>query len=283
MPHSDACPPPAMTDTYAVIGNPVSHSKSPLIHAEFARQTGEDVAYGAIHAEIGDFESTVARFIEEGGRGLNVTVPFKHRAYALASKRTQRAEQAQAVNTISFEGGAIGGDNTDGVGLVRDLRNLGVSVTGLRVLLMGAGGAAYGACGALLYEEPAVLVIANRTPAKAVELAAHFSTRFQGAPISACAYEETSASTFDLVINATSTGLSDSMPPLSPSVFAAGALAYDMVYGKTTPFLALAARAGARAADGLGMLVEQAAESFFVWRGVRPRTAPVIDLLRRSV
>lgn len=271
-----------MTDTYAVVGNPVAHSKSPLIHAEFARQTGQDISYDAIHAELEDFEAAVARFRDAGGRGLNVTVPFKHRAYALASRLTQRAEQAQAVNTMSFDAGAVHGDNTDGVGLVRDLTgNLDLPVAGLRVLLMGAGGAAYGACGALLGEKPALLVVANRTRPRAVELAAHFSKRFPGAPISAGAYEETSGSTFDLVINATSTGLSDSMPPLPTTVFAPGALAYEMVYGKTTPFLELAARAGVAAADGLGMLVEQAAESFFVWRGVRPMTAPVIDLLRR--
>jgi shikimate dehydrogenase len=271
-----------MTDTYAVIGNPVAHSKSPLIHAEFARQTGERLVYGLVHAELDGFEAAVARFRGAGGRGLNVTVPFKHRAYAAADRRSERAEQAQAVNTLVFAEGAVCADNTDGVGLVRDLTlNLDFAVAGARVLLMGAGGAAYGACGPLLDEKPAAFVVANRTRDKAVDLAARFATYFPAAYIAASGYEELAGSAFDLVINATSTGLSDAMPPLPPDVFAPGALAYEMVYGRATPFLELASRAGIRAADGLGMLVEQAAESFFIWRGVRPQTAPVMALLRQ--
>ena len=270
-----------MTDTYAVIGNPVAHSKSPLIHAEFARQTGHDISYSALHAELADFEAAVARFGEAGGRGLNVTVPFKHRAYALCSRRSEGAAEARAVNTLSFESGAIRGDNTDGIGFVRDLTvNLNFRLRGVRVLLMGAGGAAYGVCGPILREEPQVLVVANRTKPRAVELAAHFASLIPEAPVSGVAYEETIGRAFDLVINATSTGLSDAMPALPPTAFAPGALAYEMVYGRATPFLELAARSGARTADGLGMLVEQAAESFFIWRGVRPGTAPVIELLR---
>jgi shikimate dehydrogenase len=272
-----------MTDTYAVIGNPVSHSKSPLIHAEFARQTGERVSYGLLHAELEDFEAAVRRFREGGGQGLNVTLPFKHRAYATADHRSERAEQAQAVNTLSFAGDAVSGDNTDGIGLVRDLaQNLEFAVGGARVLLMGAGGAAYGVCGSLLAQQPAALVVANRTRGKAVELAARFAKGFAGADIAARDYEELSGSTFDLVINATSAGLSDAMPALPREVFAPGALAYDMMYGKSTPFLELASAAGVRTADGLGMLVEQAAESFFIWRAVRPDTAPVIAFLRQG-
>jgi shikimate dehydrogenase len=271
-----------MTDLYAVIGNPVEHSRSPLIHAEFARQTRQPVSYGKLYAEIAGFEAVVQRFREEGGRGVNVTVPFKRRAYALASSRSRRAEEAQAVNTLSFEADGIKADNTDGVGLVRDLtRNLGCAIQNRRVLVMGAGGAAYGVCGPLLDAGPATLVVANRTPDKAVDLATRFAGLFPAAPeVTGAGYAELEGREFDLVINATSAGLSGEMPALPAGVFAPGALAYDMVYGKDTPFLALAARAGARAADGLGMLVEQAAESFYLWRGMRPDTAPVIELLR---
>ena len=271
-----------MSNQYAVIGNPVAHSKSPLIHAEFARQTGEPVSYGFLHAELDGFEDAVRRFRDGGGRGLNVTLPFKHRAYAVATSRSDRAEQAQAVNTLSFAEDVISGDNTDGVGLVRDLTiNLGFAVRGARILLMGAGGAAYGVCGPLLEEAPATLVVANRTRIKAEELVARFAARSPAARIRASGYDELEASAFDLVINATSTGLSDAIPPLPRDVFAPGALAYDMVYGKETPFLAVAAAVGVTVSDGLGMLVEQAAESFFIWRGVRPETRPVIALLRK--
>ena len=270
-----------MTDRYAVIGNPVAHSKSPRIHAEFARQTGESMSYEKLHAELPDFDNAVARFRGEGGRGLNVTVPFKHRAYALAAARTARAEQAGAVNTLSFEAAGIAGDNTDGVGLVRDLTaNLQCAITGRRVLVLGAGGASFGVCGPLLDENPASLTIANRTRDKAVELARRFAALYPHARVTGHGYDEIAGSAFDVVINATSSGLTGDMPPLRAEAFASGALAYDMVYGKKTPFLEFAEKAGARTADGLGMLVEQAAESFHVWRGVRPQTAPVIALLR---
>ncbi|HEX2830412.1 MAG TPA: shikimate dehydrogenase [Burkholderiales bacterium] len=270
-----------MTDRYAVIGNPVAHSKSPRIHAEFARQTGEDIAYEKLHAELAEFEAAVQRFGDEGGRGLNVTVPFKHRAHALASRSSVRAEQAGAVNTLAFGADGIAGDNTDGVGLVRDLTvNLGCEIAGRRVLLVGAGGASFGVCGPLLDRQPACLVIANRTVEKAVALAQRFAGYYPGADLIGIGYDALGGRAFDVVINATSAGLSGEMPALGKTVFARGALAYDMVYGRATPFLELAADAGARTADGLGMLVEQAAESFFVWRGVRPDTAPVIALLR---
>ena len=270
-----------MTDRYAVIGNPVAHSKSPRIHAEFARQTGQAISYEKLHAELADFEAAVQRFRDEGGRGLNVTVPFKHRAHALASRLSVRAEQAGAVNTLSFEGDVIAGDNTDGVGLVRDLTvNLGCEIAGRRVLLLGAGGASFGVCGPLLDHKPAALVIANRTAERAVLLAQRFSGYYPRADLTGESYDALAGRAFDIVINATSAGLSGEMPPIERAVFAPGALAYDMVYGRATPFLDLAADAGAFGGDGLGMLVEQAAESFHVWRGVKPVTAPVIALLR---
>ena len=273
-----------MTDKYAVIGNPVAHSKSPAIHAEFARQTGEAMMYSAICANIADFESAVRRFGDEGGCGLNVTVPFKGRAYNMAGVKTVRAERAQAVNTLTFRDGLLSGDNTDGAGLLRDLiDNLGFDPAGKRILLMGAGGAAHGVAGPLLERAPALLVVANRTVEKAVALCERFESDATASLLRASPYDALTQDVFDLVINATSAGLTDSMPPLTESVFAPGALAYDMVYGRQTPFLALARRKHARAVDGLGMLVEQAAESFYVWRGVRPDTAPVIALLRKGL
>ena len=269
-----------MTDRYAVIGNPVAHSRSPRIHAEFARATGEDLAYEAILAPLEGFAAAVAAFRAAGGRGLNVTVPFKLEAYRLASRRTPRAEQAGAVNTLSFVGEDALGDNTDGVGLVRDLEaNLGAAIAGHRVLLLGAGGAARGVLFPLLGRRPAALTIANRTGSRAVELAALAAARRH-----ACAgigFPELAGQAFDIVVNSTSASLSGEAPELPAGVFAPGSLAYDMVYGQgVTPFLAAARADGAtRIADGLGMLVEQAAESFLVWRGVRPETAPVIRLL----
>lgn len=271
-----------MPDRYAVIGNPVAHSKSPLIHAEFARETGQDMSYDMIHAGIAEFEAEVERFQAAGGRGLNVTLPFKHRAYALARKRTLRAEEARAVNTLVLGADGIAGDNTDGAGLTRDLvHNVGCGLRGRRVLLMGAGGASYGACGALLAHGPARLVVANRTVDKALALCAHFQAHANAAALAASSYPELAGNQFDVVINATSAGLAGEMPALPPGVFAPGATGYEMVYGRKTPFMAFAETCGALVADGLGMLVEQAAESFHLWRGVRPDTRPVIALLRR--
>jgi shikimate dehydrogenase len=270
-----------MTDAYAVIGNPVGHSKSPAIHAEFARETGQDMTYVALHSGLDEFEAVVERFRQSGGRGLNVTLPFKHRAFALAHERSRRATEAQAANTLYFAEGTIAADNTDGVGLVRDLSaNLGCSLRNARILLLGAGGAASGVCGPLLDERPSRLVIANRTVAKARTLCGRFAPAHADIALEAAGFAQLDAESFDVVVNATSAGLSGAMPALSPLVFAAGALAYDMVYGRVTPFLEFASRSGARVSDGLGMLVEQAAESFFIWRGVRPRTAPVIARLR---
>jgi len=272
-----------MTDRYAVVGNPVAHSKSPLIHAQFARQTGQDLEYGRLLAPLDGFRTTVESFRREGGRGLNVTLPFKLEAFALAQQRSPRALDAGAVNTLKFESDAVVGDNTDGVGLVRDLEgNLDVGIAGKRVLLMGAGGAAQGVIGPLLDAGPAAVLVGNRTVDKARALVARFAVRAGGAELLASSYDGLAGRRFDLIINATSASLSDTVPDLPHGVFAPGCAAYDMMYGKgLTPFLQVAQSAGAsRLADGLGMLVEQAAESFFVWRGVRPLTAPVIAQLK---
>ena len=271
-----------MTDRYAVIGNPVAHSKSPAIHARFARDTGQDMSYEALYAELDEFEAVVERFRHDGGAGLNVTLPFKHRAFALCEGTTERAAHARAVNTLVLEARSVRGDNTDGVGLVRDLTvNLGRPIAGERVLLMGAGGASYGVCGPLLDERPAALVVANRTVSKAVELCEHFQgIHPHPGPLAATGYDALAGRAFDIVVNATSAGLAGDMPALPDTVFAPGAFAYDMVYGRVTPFIELARSRDVECADGLGMLVEQAAESFYVWRGVRPDTRSVIAGLR---
>jgi len=269
-----------MPDLYAVIGNPIAHSKSPRIHAEFARQLGEGMRYEAILAPPDGFAAAVANFRALGGRGLNVTVPFKLDAFAIASERTERAEQAGAVNTLKFDGKAVLGDNTDGAGLVGDLRDrLGFAIRGKRVLIMGAGGAARGVILPLLREEPASIAIANRTLEKAKALERQFASF---GPVAGGGYADLRGKSFDLVVNATSASLSGELPPLPASALAPGALAYDMVYGdKPTRFLTFARENGAaHVADGLGMLIAQAAESFFLWRGVRPDAAPVIEMLR---
>ena len=270
-----------MADRYAVIGNPVSHSKSPWIHVEFARQTRQDIEYARIEAPLDGFARTMDAFRAAGGRGANVTLPFKEQAFLYCRDAlTERARAAGVVNTLIFEnGGGAGkvlGDNTDGVGLLRDITvNLGRAIAGRRVLLMGAGGAAQGVLGPLLGAGPQHLVIANRTAGKARSLAQRFGATAGGG------YAELGGAQFDLLINATSAGLADEAPPLPPGAFAPGALGYDMVYGRDTPFLANARAAGALACDGGGMLVEQAAESFLLWRGLRPDTAPVLAALRQ--
>lgn len=269
-----------MTDRYAVVGNPIAHSKSPLIHTEFARQTGQDLTYSALLAPLDGFATTVGQFQAEGGKGLNVTVPFKQEAWKLATRLTERARLAQAANTLKFENDEILGDNTDGAGLVRDITsNLGFAIRSKKILLMGAGGAARGVILPLLEQYPALFAIANRTPAKAHELAQLFLPH---GDISSGEYASLAGCHFDLVINATSSSLSDELPPLPAGIFAPGSLAYDMMYGKgLTPFLQFAQDNGAaQLADGLGMLVEQAAESFFLWRGVRPETQPVMAMLK---
>ncbi len=269
-----------MTDLYAVIGNPISHTKSPLIHAMFAEAAGQDLAYVAIEGPPGGFVGRVDQFRREGGRGLNVTAPFKLDAFAYATDVSDRARLAGAVNALKFEGERAEAENFDGVGLVTDIqRNLGCPLAGKRILLLGAGGATRGVIIPFLAEKPAELVIANRTPDKARALAAEFSAYGK---ILGTGYGDLAGHPpFDLVINATSAGVAGDLPPVPPASFAKGCLGYDLAYGKgLTPFLRVARSAGAsRLADGVGMLVEQAAGAFEWWRGVRPDTAPVIGRL----
>lgn len=262
-----------MKDRYAVVGNPVAHSKSPEIHALFAWQTGQDMVYSRLLAPLDGFRETVLRFADEGGKGLNVTVPFKFEAFKLASRLTPRAEMAGAVNTLRFDNDGIYGDNTDGAGLVEDItQNAGVPLQGARILLLGAGGAAYGVMLPLLGQKPQSILIANRNESKAGEMA----RRFAGyGKVESTTYQNLDRN-FDIVINATSAGLENNMPPVPSAVFNANTLALDMVYSdRPTPFMTFASRYGAKTRDGFGMLVEQAAESFCVWRNVRPDTQPV--------
>lgn len=268
-----------MTDRYAVLGHPIGHSKSPLIHTQFAQASGQDVAYTAIEAPLDGFADTVLRFRAEGGRGVNVSLPFKLQAFEIATEPSERARLAGAANCLKFEGDRILADNFDGVGLVNDIqRNLGCLLAGKRVLLLGAGGATRGALLPIAAERPALLSIANRTPDKAHQLRHDFAAHV---PLQTGGYDTLLGQSFDVVINATSTGLGQEALPLPDGLFAPGALAYEMVYGKgLTPFLKQAQAAGvARLADGVGMLVEQAAEAFVWWRGVRPDTAPVLQTL----
>lgn len=275
-------------DQYAVIGNPVGHSRSPAIHALFARQTAQRIEYGRIEAPIDGFVATVDRFRAQGGRGLNVTVPFKEQAFAYAQRHTPRAAIAGAVNTLVFRDQQVLGDNTDGAGLVADLSGrLGLAIEGSRVLLLGAGGAARGVVKPLLDAGVIELVVANRTVDRAVALCADLRARLpadQARALSAIGLTQASGR-FDLVINATAAGLSDAAPPVAPEVLAAATLCLDMVYAaRPTAFMRAAAQAGCRRTeDGLGMLVGQAAESFAVWRGVRPDTAPVHAALRAEL
>lgn len=278
----------ALPDRYAVAGHPVEHSQSPFIHAEFARQTGQTIDYGRLLCPLDGFADAVRAFAADRSagvvRGCNVTVPFKFEAFGLAARRTPRAQRAEAANTLRFDGEDAGGwlaDNTDGVGLVRDIEhNAGVRLDGRRVLLIGAGGAAAGALGPLLEARPATLVVANRTRAKAQALVARHADMANGTSLSACAPGEAGTG-FDVVINATASSLQGADIPVDARVLAPGALALDMMYGPAARgFLAWAESHGAHGRDGLGMLVEQAAEAFFVWRGVRPDTAPVLSALR---
>ncbi|MDX3904940.1 MAG: shikimate dehydrogenase [Pigmentiphaga sp.] len=279
--------PLAAPTRYAVIGNPVAHSKSPWIHARFAEQTGQQLAYGTICAPVDEFASQVRDFFAAGGGGLNVTVPFKLQAFDLAQDHASaRARAAGAVNTLWMSNGQLHGCNTDGVGLVNDLRRLGARLAGARVLLAGAGGAARGIVLPLIEAGCASIDIANRTPARAVELAASFAGAGHGAALRGTSYADLPAGTqWDLVINATASSLSDEAPPLPARAYAAGGLAYDLMYAaRPTAFMRQAAADGAAGtADGLGMLVEQAAESFFIWRGVRPDPAPVLADLRKQL
>lgn len=268
---------------YAVMGNPVAHSKSPAIHKQFAHQLGHDIEYTALWADTDGFAEAVEQFRGAGGQGFNVTVPFKIEAFQLADSLSDRAKLAGAVNTIRFEpDGKIFGDNTDGTGLVHDLtKNLGVHLRGKKMLVLGAGGAVRGVLGPLLKQNPALLVIANRTVSKAKEFARTFG---QFGKVEAVGYDELVGKRFDVVINGTSASLKGEVPPLPVNLFTNNAVAYDMMYGdKPTPFLEWAMLHGAATvADGLGMLVEQAAESYLLWRGVRPETRHVITALRKG-
>jgi len=272
-----------MTDRYCVLGNPVAHSRSPAIHARFAAQCRQDLVYEALLAPLDGFAETVRQFVAAGGKGANVTVPFKEEAFRLSTHLSARAERAGAVNTLAFIGSEIHGDNTDGAGLVRDIEaNLGFVLAGKRVLLLGAGGAARGVIAPLLACRPLSLFVANRSAGKAEVLARQFSDL---AAVDAGDFAKTAGRQFDAVINATSASLAGEALPLPAGIFAADSLAYDMMYGKgETPFLALArAQGAAQLADGLGMLVEQAAEAFLVWRGMRPDSAPVLAALREQL
>ncbi len=268
-----------MSDPYAVIGNPIGHTKSPLIHGMFAEATGQDIVYTAIEGRVGGFVEDAAAFRAAGGRGMNVTAPFKMDAFAWATERSARASLAGAVNALKFEGERVLAENFDGVGLTRDVvGNLGFALRGQRVLILGAGGATRGALLPFLEQAPAELVIANRTVEKAQalahELQAHGALR-------GCGYDDLQGERFDIVFNATSASLRGEQPPVPATVFAPEGLAYELAYGKgLTPFLRLAQQAGVqRLADGVGMLVEQAAEAFDWWRGVRPDTTAVIAKL----
>lgn len=266
-----------MTDRYAVIGNPISHSKSPQIHTAFAHATAQDLEYTAMACAADDFERAVLGFRDSGGRGMNVTAPFKLQAFRLADERSRGAELAGAANALKFDGDRIVAESFDGVGLVNDIqRNLQVTMRGARVLLLGAGGAARGALLPFLEQEPATLAIANRTPEKARTLAEPYAGR-----VIACGFEDLAGQAFDIVVNATSASQGAEPLSLPPNVFADGCLAYELVYGRgLTPFLRSAREAGVQhLADGVGMLVEQAAEAFVWWRGVRPETGSLIKRL----
>ena len=266
-------------DVYAVAGNPIAHSKSPMIHQQFAEQAGQAMHYGRLQPELDGFAKAAKSFFAAGGKGMNVTVPFKLDAQAFADQLTDRAQLAGAVNTLWIQDGKIYGDNTDGAGLVSDIvENLHFEMAVKRVLLLGAGGASFGVVGPLTAQGIASITIANRNVARAQELRARFAHH---AYLSACGYGALAGQTFDLVINATSAGLANTMPDLPCGLFSPGALAYDMVYGKVTAFMQQALHRGARVSDGLGMLVEQAAEAFFIWHHIKPQTKSVINLLRK--
>lgn len=267
-------------DRYAVFGHPIAHSKSPKIHRLFAEQTGLALSYEAILAPVDGFADTWAKFAQSGGQGANVTVPFKEQAFLLASKVSERAKLAGAVNTLYLDdSGILCGDNTDGVGLVADLRRLGVDLQGIDSLVLGAGGAARGVIAPLLQAGVKSLHIANRTQSKAHQIAALFSGQ-----VSASNYETIPQKPWTLVINATSSGLTQERPAVSALHLQKTLLAYDMLYGNTpTPFLAWCASHGVRCADGLGMLVEQAAESFFIWHKVKVETDAVLKVLRQEL
>ena len=276
---------PAVTiDRYAVVGNPVSHSLSPKIHQQFAAQTQQSISYEAIELPLDDFAAQVAKLHLQGMKGLNVTVPFKQQAWEICDQRSTHAETAGAVNTIVFRNdNHIVGDNTDGTGLIRDLvENHQIAIRSCKILILGAGGAVRGVLEPLIALQPESITIANRTQDKARQLARVFHRK---AEIKTCGYEDLGESKYDLIINATAAGLDNQVPPVPESVLASHSICYDMMYNlkQPTAFVRWAQNnAAAKAIDGLGMLVEQAAESFFIWRGLRVDTASVIANLRHS-
>lgn len=263
------------------MGSPIAHSKSPAIHTAFASQTGQKMDYQAVLVPVGRFREALVEFHRQGGKGANITLPFKHEAYLACAERSDRAERAGAVNTVWFDGqGQIHGDNTDGIGLVRDLRdNLRCTLAGKDILVLGAGGAVRGIIDPLFDAGVESIIIANRTVDRAEAIAAAFADR---GPIRASSFAELAGRQFPIIINGTSLSLQNTVPPLPDDVMEVGGMAYDMMYSdEPTVFMRWAQAHGAgQAADGLGMLVEQAAESFYIWRGVRPRTGPVIEQLR---
>lgn len=272
-----------MTDQYAVFGNPINHSKSPNIHRQFAEQTGQDMHYSKQLVEEQAFASAAEVFFAQGGKGLNITVPFKLAAFEFAQAITPRAQRAGAVNTLARQSdGTILGDNTDGIGMVHDMHNLGWELRHKRILVLGAGGAVRGILQPLLAEQPQQLVVANRTPAKAKELEMQFQDLGN---IRGSSYQDLAGEEFDLVINGTSASMSGDLPPLPERLLADGARCYDMMYGaEPTVFMNWASQRGAQAvADGLGMLVGQAAEAFYLWRHIRPEVIPVITALRHQL
>ena len=272
-----------MTDLYAVFGNPINHSKSPAIHRHFAEQTHQDMQYNKQLVNEGEFIRCAQDFFAQGGKGLNITVPFKMDAYGFAQKLTARAERAGAVNTLALlSDGTILGDNTDGIGMLHDMHNLGWELEGKRILILGAGGAVRGVLQPLLEEHPAQIIIANRTLSKAEELARQFQDLGN---VQARSFEQLAGESFNLVINGTSASLQGEIPPLPDNLFAVNAYCYDMMYSaELTVFLQWAKEKGAsQLADGLGMLVGQAAEAFYLWRHIRPEVVPVITSLRRQI
>ena len=273
-------------DRYAVLGNPVAHSQSPFIHAEFARQTGQHIEYTRVLCAMDGFVEAVRGFAASGAKGCNVTVPFKFQSAALAATVTPRAALAKAANVLRFDAGGWLADNTDGIGLVRDLQHhAGVALRGRRVLLIGAGGAAAGVAGPLIEAGPARLHVANRTAAKAADLVQrHAPLAAQSAVAMSCSGLDDAGEAYDVVINSSASSLGGAAVPVRDTVLKPGALAVDLMYGAAArPFMAWAAGLGAVPRDGLGMLVEQAAEAFFLWRQIMPDTAPVLQRLRRMV
>jgi len=268
-------------DQYLVYGNPIKQSKSPTIHSAFAKETHQNIEYKIQYAELDAFEETVRKFIKAGGKGANVTAPFKEEAMAMCNELSEHAKFSGAVNTLTFKNGKIYGDTTDGVGLVNDLLSHNVQLENSRILLLGAGGASKGVVLPLLNKKPKQLTIANRTVSKAEAIAQQYTDQ----PIDAMSFEEANNLEFDVIINATSAGLSGSGVPISESLITEHTVCYDMTYGKSlTPFLQMATQLKAKQIiDGLGMLVGQAAESFYIWRNVRPKTGEVLKTLRTEL